>query len=150
MKREATAIRKKRILFVCSGNACRSQIAEGWARTLAGRDIDVLSAGIEAHGLDPAAVAVMSEVGIDISGQRSKSLGVLPNLPFDYVVTLSERAAVHIRRLDLPWRVVNLPCESPVPRTIGTVPSLAHYRRVRDTLHDTVNHLLRKWIRLAS
>lgn len=144
------AYHKKRILFVCSGNACRSQIAEGWARALAGREIEVFSAGIEAHGLDPAAIAVMSEVGIDISGQRSKSLGVLPNLPFDYVVTLSKRAADHILRLGLPWPVVNMPCESPVPRVIGTVPSLAHYRRVRDVLRVTVSHLINQWIQRAS
>jgi len=139
-----------RILFVCSGNACRSQIAEAWARALAGPAVEVFSAGVEAHGLDPAAVAVMAEVGIDISRQRSKSLGVLPNLAFDYVVTLSDRATEHIRRLPHSWHVVALPCESPVPRKIGTAPSLSHYRRVRDTLHDSVSHLLRKWIRLAS
>lgn len=81
----------------------------------------------------------MTEVGIDISGQRSKSLGVLPNLPFDYVVTLSERSAAHIRQLDLPWRVVDLPCESPVPRMIGTAPPLANYRRVRDTIHSALS-----------
>jgi len=141
---------KKRILFVCSGNACRSQIAEGWAHALAGQAVEAFSAGIEAHGLDPAAIAVMSEVGIDISRQRSKSLGVLPNLSFDYVVVLSERAADHIQRMDLPWRVINLPCESPVPRTVGMAPSLAYYRRVRDRLHDAVNQLLRTWIRQAS
>ena len=143
-------LKKKRILFVCSGNACRSQIAEGWARALGGDELEVYSAGIEAHGLDPAVVAVMAEVGIDISSQRSKSLGVLPNLAFDYVVTLSDRATDYIRRLPYSWRVVALPCESPVPRTIGAAPSLSHYRRVRDTLHDSVSHLLRKWIRLAS
>ena len=132
----------KRILFVCSGNACRSQIAEGWARTLAGNSVEVASAGVEAHGIDPAAVAVMSEVGIDISGQRSKSLGVLPNLAFDYVVTLSDRAAEYIRRLGYPWQIVILPCESPVPRTIGAAPSLANYRRTRDTIRVNVEHLL--------
>ncbi|HNX34224.1 MAG TPA: arsenate reductase ArsC [Kiritimatiellia bacterium] len=141
---------KKRILFVCSGNSCRSQMAEGWARTLGGDQIDVLSAGVEAHGIDSVAIAVMSEVGIDISKQRSKSLGVLPNLSFDCVVTLSERAADHLRRLGLPWPVVNLPCESPVPRVIGAPPSLAHYRRVRDVLHVTVSHLLNRWVRHAS
>jgi arsenate reductase len=143
MKKNET-IAKKRILFVCSGNACRSQIAEGWARALAGREIEAFSAGVEAHGLDPAAVAVMSEVGVDISSQRSKSLGVLPNLAFDYVVTLSERAAEHIRRLGLPWQVVNLPCESPVPRVIGASPSLAHYRRTRDQIRIDIETLLQR------
>ena len=145
-----SAFPKKRILFVCSGNACRSQIAEGWARALAGPEVEVFSAGVEAHGLDPSAVAVMAEVGIDISQQRSKSLGFLPNLSFDTVVTLSERAAQHIRLLDLAWQVVALPCESPVPRAIGAAPSLARYRRVRDDLFHAVSHLLEKRVRHAS
>ncbi len=145
--RQPPNIHKKRILFVCSGNSCRSQIAEGWTRALTGDAVDVFSAGIEVHGLDPAAIAVMSEVGIDISGQRSKSLGMLPNLSFDCVVTLSERAADHLRRLGLPWSVVNLPCESPVPRIIGAAPSLVHYRRARDDLRGAVGDLLNRVIR---
>jgi arsenate reductase len=139
-----TAHVKKRILFVCSGNACRSQIAEGWARALAGDAVEVFSAGLEAHGLDPAAVAVMAEAGIDISGQRSKSPGVLPSLSFDLVVTLSERAADRIGGLPLPWRIVNLPCASPIPRVVRSAPSLALYRRTRDSLRASVGHLLRQ------
>ena len=144
------ALSKNSILFVCSGNACRSQIAEGWARALAGPEVEVFSAGVEAHGLDPAAIAVMAEIGIDISLQRSKSLGVLPNLSFDTVVVLSERAARHIRQLNRPWQVVVLRCESPVPRVIGAAPSLARYRRVRDDLFRAVSHLLEKRVRHAS
>jgi arsenate reductase len=141
---ENTAHIKKRILFVCSGNACRSQIAEGWARALAGDTVEVFSAGIEANGIDPAAVAVMAEVGVDISDQRSKSLGVLPSLTFDIVVTLSGRAADRIGELPVPWRVVNLPCESPVPRAIGAAPSLAFYRKTRDHIRSDVEGLLRQ------
>ena len=137
-----TEFHKKRILFVCSGNACRSQMAEGWARVLAGDELEVYSAGVEAHGIDPSAVAVMAEVGIDISTQRSKSLGVLPNLAFDYVITLSDRATKHIRHLAVPWQVLAIPCESPVRRATSFTPSLTHYRRVRDRIRIDVEKLL--------
>ena len=64
-----------KILFLCTGNSCRSQMAEGWARHLKGDQIEAYSAGIEAHGLNPDAVRVMAEAGVDISGQRSKRVG---------------------------------------------------------------------------
>ena len=64
-----------KVLFLCTGNSCRSQMAEGWARTLKGDQIEAYSAGIESHGLNPDAVRVMAEAGVDISGQRSKLVG---------------------------------------------------------------------------
>ncbi len=69
--------RKKKILFLCTGNSCRSQMAEGWARKLKGDSIEAYSAGIETHGLNPTAVQVMAEAGVDISGQRSKNVNEL-------------------------------------------------------------------------
>jgi arsenate reductase len=81
-----------KILFLCTGNSCRSQMAEGWARHLKGNLIDPYSAGIENHGLDPNAVIVMQEAGVDISGHRSKTLEDLAGIEFDYVVTVCDRA----------------------------------------------------------
>ena len=66
-----------KVLFLCTGNSCRSQMAEGWARHLKADSIEAYSAGIEAHGLNPDAVRVMAEAGVDISGQRSKLVGEL-------------------------------------------------------------------------
>ena len=66
-----------KILFLCTGNSCRSQMAEGWARRLKGDPIEPYSAGIETHGLNPDAVRVMAEAGVDISGQRSKHIDEL-------------------------------------------------------------------------
>lgn len=83
----------KRILFLCTGNSCRSQMAEGWARALLGNQFEVYSAGIVAKGIDPRAVQVMAEHGIDISGQRSKTLADLPTVAFDMVFTLCGDAA---------------------------------------------------------
>jgi arsenate reductase len=141
------ASHKKRVLFVCSGNSCRSQIAEGWARALGGDRIEVSSAGVEAHGVDPVAVAIMAEAGIDISSQRSKSLNVLPDLRFDYVVTLSDRATDYIRCLSVPATVMARPCESPAPRAVGGGTSLARYRRIRDDIRNDVFGLLKKVLR---
>ena len=81
-----------KVLFLCTGNSCRSQMAEGWARHLKGDQIEAYSAGIEAHGLNPDAVRVMAEAGVDISGQRSKRVGELQGAKFDYVVTVCGHA----------------------------------------------------------
>ncbi len=79
-----------KVLFLCTGNSCRSQMAEGWARHLQGDQIEPYSAGIEAHGLNADAVRVMAEAGVDISGQRSKRSDELGDVDFDYVVTVCE------------------------------------------------------------
>lgn len=73
------------ILFLCTGNSCRSQMTEGWAKHLKSGDIDAYSAGIEKHGLNPLAVRAMAEVGVDIAGHFSKTVDELPVRRFDYV-----------------------------------------------------------------
>ena len=75
--------KRQKILFLCTGNSCRSQMAEGWARHLKGEVIEAYSAGIETHGLNPIAVKVMSEAGVDISRQRSKHVDELKAIEFD-------------------------------------------------------------------
>ena len=83
---------KIKMLFLCTGNSCRSQMAEGWARRLKGEQIEPYSAGIETHGLNPDAVLVMAEAGVDISGRRSKLVSELSGVDFDYVVTVCDNA----------------------------------------------------------
>ncbi|NLE42015.1 MAG: arsenate reductase ArsC [Lentisphaerae bacterium] len=83
---------KVKILFLCTGNSCRSQMAEGWARALKGDVIEAYSAGIETHGLNLSAVKVMAEAGVDISGHRSKLLESLSDVPFDSVFIRLGRA----------------------------------------------------------
>ena len=85
-------IPKLRVLFLCTGNSCRSQMAEGWARRLKGETIDAASAGTHPKLLDPLAVRAMADVGIDISTQEPKSLRAVAHLPFDYVVTVCDDA----------------------------------------------------------
>ena len=89
---ESSSKQKTTILFLCTGNSCRSQMAEGWARHLKGGEIEAWSAGIERHGLNPLAVWVMAEAGVDISGQLSTLIEELPVRTFDYVVTLCDHA----------------------------------------------------------
>ena len=84
---------KLRILFLCTGNSCRSQMAEGFARALKADSVEAWSAGVERHGLNPRAVAVMAEAGVDISGHKSKLVEELPTQEFDWVVTLCGHAS---------------------------------------------------------
>src|SRR5207248_3389289 len=83
---------KLKILFLCTGNSCRSQMAEGWAHHLKSDFIEPYSAGIETHGLNPNAVKVMAEAGVDIAGQRSKHVNELRDVSLDYVVTVCAHA----------------------------------------------------------
>lgn len=83
---------KKRVLFLCTGNSCRSQMAEGLLRHLAGDKFEVFSAGVEPTQVNPLAMKVMDEIGIDISKQRSKSVREFLSQQFDYVVTVCDYA----------------------------------------------------------
>lgn len=83
---------KKKILVLCTGNSCRSQIAEGYLRYFAGSKADIFSAGIETHGVNPKAVATMLEDGIDISGQTSNHIDEYRNIDFDFVITVCDHA----------------------------------------------------------
>lgn len=83
---------KLKILFLCTGNSCRSQMAEGWAHALKSDLIEAYSAGIETHGLNPNAVKVMAEVGVDITGQKSENIADLMNIPIDVVITVCAHA----------------------------------------------------------
>ena len=83
---------KLKILFLCTGNSCRSQMAEGWARHLKSDTIQAFSAGLEAHGLNPNAVKVMQEEEVDITQQKSKCVEDVETIPFDIVVTVCGHA----------------------------------------------------------
>lgn len=82
----------KKILVLCTGNSCRSQIAEGYLKHFGGQDVVVKSAGIEAHGVNPRAIAIMKEDGIDISGHTSNLIDEYPAINFDFVITVCDNA----------------------------------------------------------
>lgn len=83
---------KPKILVLCTGNSCRSQIAEGWLRYLANDRVETFSAGIEAHGVNPRAISTMKEAGIDISKQTSNRIEEYKNIDFDYIITVCDHA----------------------------------------------------------
>src|SRR5271167_4081935 len=83
---------KLKVLFLCTGNSCRSQIAEGWARALRSDTVEPFSAGVTPRGLNPLAVKVMAEAGVDITDQRSKHIAELNDIPFDFVLTICDQA----------------------------------------------------------
>ncbi|MEZ5975730.1 MAG: arsenate reductase ArsC [Planctomycetota bacterium] len=137
-----------RILFLCTGNACRSQMAEGWARHLKGDRIEAYSAGVATHGLNPHAVRVMAEVGIDISGHRSKHVDELKDVPLDVVVTVCDHAAEACPVFPGRCRVVHRGFEDPprlareaAGRGASEEDQLQCYREVRDAIARFVQGL---------
>ena len=135
---------KTRILFLCTGNSCRSQMAEGWARHLKGDQVEAWSAGIETHGLNPRAVQVMAEAGVDVSGQTSKHVDALEHVAFDYVVTVCDRAAGNCPVFPGTATVTHRGFDDPPGMARGAAneeEALDHYRRVRDEIRDFVASL---------
>lgn len=135
---------KLRILFLCTGNSCRSQMAEGWTRYLKGNVIEAYSAGTQPQGLNPLAVRVMAEAGVDISHQQSKHVDQLLELPFDYVITVCDSARetcpvfpkavtkIHVGFPDPPQLAKTARSEEEV---------LEIYRQVRDAIRRYVETL---------
>ena len=135
---------KERILFLCTGNSCRSQMAEGFARHLKGDRFVAFSAGIETHGLNPSAVKVMAEVGIDISGQRSKHVDQLRAISFDCVVTVCAHADEHCPAFPGDTRITHVAFDDPpalAREALSEEAALAPYRRVRDEIRQFVETL---------
>jgi arsenate reductase (thioredoxin) len=135
---------KLKVLFLCTGNSCRSQMAEGWARHLKGDVIDAYSAGTDPHGMNASAVRVMREAGVDITGQRSKHVDELAGVPFDYVVTVCGHANEACPVFPGKTTVVHVGFDDP-PKLARLAESeeeaLAHYRRVRDEIAAFVRRL---------
>lgn len=135
---------KPRVLFLCTGNSCRSQMAEGWVKALRSDVLDAYSAGIEVHGMNGSAVEVMREAGVDISTQRSKHVNELRAVDFDYVVTLCGHADENCPLFPGRTKVVHRGFDDP-PRLAETARSreeaLSHYRRVRDEIRTFVETL---------
>ena len=132
------------ILFLCTGNSCRSQMAEGWARHFAGNAFGVQSAGIEAHGKNPRAISIMQEAGIDISGQESTR--VTPDMleQADLVVTVCGHADEHCPVLPPGTRKVHWPLDDPAKATGTEEEILQVFRASRDDIRKRVKGLLQE------
>ena len=135
---------KLKILFLCTGNACRSQMAEGWARHLKADCIEPYSAGVRPARLSGKAVRVMAEVGVDISDQRAKHVDELRTVEFDCVITVCGHAHEHCPRFPGKAKVVHVGFEDP-PKLTKHLPDgeekLAVYRRVRDEIRQFIETL---------
>ena len=135
---------KVRVLFLCTGNSCRSQMAEGWARHLKGDVMEASSAGTEPGRVDPRAIRAMAEAGVDISGQRSKSVTELGDREFDYVITLCDDAQQSCPFFPAKTAVVHHGFDDPPRLALGAGSedeAMFHYRRVRDEIKAYVETL---------
>ncbi|HFD88247.1 MAG TPA: arsenate reductase ArsC [Gammaproteobacteria bacterium] len=131
---------KLNILFLCTGNSCRSQMAEGWAKALKGDEYNFYSAGIETHGLNPNAVKVMAEAGVDISAHRSDNVNDL-GVVFDVVFTVCGHADENCPVFSGAPRLIHVGFDDPpkLAKTAATeAEALDHYRRVRDEIRAFV------------
>ena len=137
-------VRRPKVLFLCTGNSCRSQMAEGWTQHLKADAIDPYSAGVEVKPVDSYAVKVMADVGVDISGQRSKHVSEMMDIPYDYVITVCSHARktcpffpgnvkrLHVYLDDPPFLTKNMS---------DGEEKLAVYRRIRDEIREFVERI---------
>jgi arsenate reductase len=133
---------KKRVLFLCTGNSCRSQMAEGWLRHLAGDRFDVSSAGTSPVGLNPGAVEAMRESGVDISAHRSKHLTEFAGVRFDYVVTVCDRARETCPIFPGARTVLHWSFDDPAAAKGTDEERRAVFRRVRDEIADRIRRFI--------
>ncbi|MDY6913275.1 MAG: arsenate reductase ArsC [Planctomycetota bacterium] len=136
--------RKAKILFLCTRNSCRSQMAAGWARLLLADSFESYSAGISSGELDALAVEVMAEVGVDISGCRCKHIDELHAIDFDYVVTVCGHAREACPTLPGRAKVIHKGFDDPpaLAKDAKTKQlALSHYRRVRDEIRTFIEKL---------
>lgn len=135
---------KKRVLFLCTGNSCRSQMAEGWTRNLLDSSVEAYSAGTNLHPLNMQAVQVMHEVGVDISSHHSKHLSEFVDTAFDLVVTVCDNATKSCPMPPKAAQVMHVPFDDPpqlARESKNEEEALNHYRRVRDEIKKFITTL---------
>ena len=139
--------KRVKVLFLCTGNSCRSQMAEGLTRFFKSDCIEAYSAGTSPKGLDPRAIKVMAEAGIDITQQRSKHLNELKAIDFDYVITLCDHAHETCPLFPGKTKVIHVGFDDP-PRLAATAASegeiLTSYRRIRDEIKQFILTFINK------
>ncbi|WFB35536.1 arsenate reductase ArsC [Kiritimatiellota bacterium B12222] len=136
--------KKINLLYLCTGNSCRSQMAEGWTHALKGDQIEVYSAGIETHGLNPNAVKVMAEAGVDITGQKSQHIDEFKGTPIDVVITVCAHAHETCPFFPGEAKVLHVGFDDPpklTPADATEEEKLDAFRRVRDEIKAFVETL---------
>lgn len=134
-------MKKRRVLILCTGNSARSQMAEGYLRRLAGERFEVFSAGTKPAGLNPIAVKVMAEAGIDISAHRSKSVEEFQHQQFDYVITVCDNAKESCPVF--PWAGERLHHSFADPAAASAGEQLELFRKVRDQIRGFLEGFIR-------
>ena len=132
---------KIKVLFLCTGNSCRSQIAEGWANHLKSDVIEAYSAGIRPIGVNPKTIEVMAEAGVDISDHTSKYIDDLAGIEFDYVVTVCDNAREHCPLFQGRAKLIHKAFEDPYFAGGSEEEIMAVFRKVRDQIRDYVEEL---------
>ncbi len=135
---------KIKVLFLCTGNSCRSQMAEGWCRHLKSDVIEPYSAGIKTHGLNKSAVQVMAEAGVNIANQTSDNVSDFYEIDFDYVVTVCGHAHENCPVFPRKTMVIHVDFDDPpklAQQASNELEALGFYRRVRDEIEDFVRSL---------
>lgn len=137
-------MRRKKIIFICTGNSCRSQMAEGWVKKLKPDIFEPFSAGLERHGLDLKAVEVMQEAGVDISRQQSKLIQDIKDEDFDFIITICNNANAKCPVFPGKGKRLHRAFDNPpvLSRDSKTdEEALAIYRRVRDEIKIFVEEM---------
>lgn len=140
----------KRVLFLCTGNSCRSQMAEGWLRHMAGDRVEVCSAGTKPAGLNPTAVAVMHEAGLDISQQKSKHVDEFSGQDFLFVITVCDAALESCPAFPGALYQLHWSFDDPAAAKGSEEEKLAVFRRVRDEIGGQVREFAGRERLLAS
>jgi arsenate reductase len=135
-------VARAKVLFLCTGNSARSQMAEGYLRHVAGDQFEALSAGVEPKGLNPLAVTVMEEIGIDISHQTSKDVGEFLGEAIPYVITVCDNAKARCPIFPRTYKFLHWSLEDPAEATGSHQEKLAMFRRVRDEIVQRIHQEL--------
>ena len=136
----------KRVLVLCTGNSCRSQIAQGFLKHFGKEDIEVYSAGIETHGVNPGAIRTMSETGIDISGHTSNHVDEYLDLEFDYVITVCDNARESCPVFPSTATMLHHNFEDPAKATGTEEEIMNKFSEVRDQIRDYSRDFVSRYI----
>ena len=132
----------KRVLFLCTGNSCRSQMGEGFLRSMAGDKFEVFSAGVKPTTVNTLAIKVMAEVGIDISSHRSKSAMVFIRQKFDYVITVCDNAKQACPIFPGKYEKIHWDLEDPAEAVGSEEEKSVVFRKIRDQIQKNVSEFL--------
>lgn len=136
----------KKILVLCTGNSCRSQIAEGYLRYFAQGKAEIFSAGVETHGVNPRAITVMKEDGIDISGHTSNHINEYEGIDFDYVITVCDNAREQCPYFPTTAQKFHQNFPDPAKATGSESEIMDEFRRVRNLIKDYCDDFIARYV----